>query len=140
MNYGDFDRRTSSRSRGRRLSREAELSPMQCLKSLGFSSGVTATFATAGMFDDAEGMTFASQAGEATQRKTPDEGRGTLLRPVDRRGSLPDYEAGYEDGMSGADIAPEFADPYADEDMMTPKEGNYSPPEQRSSRSRRKRR
>lgn len=57
-------------------------------------------------------------------------------------GSLPDYEEGYKDGMSGADIPPEFAaNPSYRRGYDDAESGNYNPPEpRRFSRHRRTRR
>jgi hypothetical protein len=57
-------------------------------------------------------------------------------------GSLPDYEEGYKDGMSGADIPPEFAaNPSYRRGYDDAESGNYNPPEpRRFSRYRRTRR
>jgi hypothetical protein len=144
VNYGDFDRPLQADVGQEivRLSRKAELTPMQYLKSLGFSSVVASNLlAMAGMFDDAEeGMTF--RESKRVRRNSGKRRMKTEARLSERgetgEGSLPDYKAGYEDGMSGADIAPEFAaNPSYRRGYADAEEGNYNPPESRHRRTRR---
>lgn len=60
---------------------------------------------------------------------------GAKLREADRstgEGFPDSYEAGYEDGLSGADIPPEFAaNPSYRRGYADAEEGNYNPPESR---------